>query len=328
MHAREIDADQLARSVAAGDRTAIGRALTLVESTRHEDQDSAARLLAALPPSSALRVGITGAPGAGKSTFLEVLGMHLIGIGLRVGVLAVDPTSRRTHGSILGDKTRMHALAREERAFIRPTANGGALGGVAPGTREGVRVLEAAGFDVVFVETVGVGQSELEAVSVVDTLVWISGPSAGDELQGIKRGLVESVDVVVINKSDGERALAAQRAKSEIEAALHYVPPATAEWSVPVLLASALERTGITETFDAIRAHHAHLMAHAMLAPRRREQNVEAFRRALERALLASISERPEIAAIEADVASGACTMHAAVARALALRGPLTPSRR
>jgi LAO/AO transport system kinase len=311
---------ELALGVASGDRTAIGRAITLVESTRTDDQVAAAELLAALPTRSALRVGITGAPGAGKSTFLEAIGMQLIESGARVGVLAIDPSSRRTHGSILGDKTRMHALSRDERAFVRPTASGGHLGGVAPATREGVRVLEAAGYDVVFVETVGVGQSEVDASCVVDTLVWVTGPSSGDELQGIKRGLVESVDVVVVNKCDGERVVAAQRTKAEVEAALRYVPAGTPGWDVPVVLASAIERSGIDASVAAIRAHRAHLESRSLLVPRREAQSVEAFRRALERALVASIGERPELRAIEADVAAGRCTIHAALARALALR--------
>lgn len=317
--ARDIPVDELARGVVAADRTALGRALTLVESAASEDQEHAAALLALLPARSALRVALTGAPGAGKSTFLEALGMHVLAEGRRVGVLAIDPSSRRSGGSILGDKTRMNALARDGRAFVRPTPNSLALGGVAPGTREGVRVLEAAGFDLVVVETVGVGQSEVEAASLVDTLVWITGPSSGDELQGIKRGLVECVDVVVVNKTDGERVQAAHRTKGEIEAALRYLPPATTGWSVPVLLASALERTGIAETFAAIVAHRAHLVASAQLEQRRRDQSVEAFRREVERALSHRFLGRPEVLAIEEHVASGALTVQAAVARALAL---------
>ena len=318
--ARDIATDELVRGVSAGDRTALGRALTLVESAAEEDREPAARLMAALPAHTSLRLALTGAPGAGKSTFLEALGMHVLARGLRVGVLAVDPSSRRSGGSILGDKTRMNVLARDERAFIRPTPSSGALGGVAPGTREGVRVLEAAGFDLVVVETVGIGQSEVEATSLVDTLVWITAPSGGDELQGIKRGLVESVDVVVVNKTDGERVQAAHITKAEIEAALRYVPAATEAWSVPVILASALEKQGIAEAFDAIVAHHAHLETHGLLAARRRQQSVDSFRRALERALVASLAHRPELAAIEKHVADGALTVEDAVARALLLR--------
>lgn len=318
--ARDIATSELVRGVAAADRTAIGRALTLVESTAPADHDAATRLLAALPPRTALRVAFTGAPGAGKSTFVEALGTHVVGAGGSVGVLAVDPSSHRSGGSILGDKTRMNVLSRHERAFVRPTPSAGSLGGVAPGTREDIRVLEAAGFDLILVETVGIGQSEIEAASLVDTLVWITGPSTGDELQGIKRGLVETVDVVVVNKADGERVAAASLTKSEIEAALRYVPSATPDWTVPVLLASATERRGIAETHDAIRAHQAHLVRGGWLEPRRRQQTVEAFRRALERALAASIAHHPELAEIERAVADGSIAVHAAVERALALR--------
>ena len=319
IRARDLDAGELAKGVVAGDRTAIGRALTLVESASQDDAEAATRLMAALPTRMTPRFALTGAPGAGKSTFLEALGMHVVGFGQRIGVLAVDPSSRRSGGSILGDKTRMSTLARDSHAFVRPTPSSGALGGVAPGTREGVRVLEAAGFDLVVVETVGVGQSEIEATSVVDTLVWITGPSSGDELQGIKRGLVEAVDVVVVNKTDGERLQAAHRTRAEIEAALRYVPSATPEWQVPVLLASAIERTGIAEALDAIRAHHAHLVSHDLLEKRRRAQSVEAFRRELDRALFARISTRVELSRIEAAVADGSLTPRVAVARALAL---------
>ncbi|MFO0680985.1 MAG: methylmalonyl Co-A mutase-associated GTPase MeaB [Sandaracinus sp.] len=317
--ARDIPTDELASAVARADRTALGRALTLVESRAEADLAPAARLLAALPARTAVRVAFTGAPGAGKSSFLEVLGAHLLATGRRIGVLAVDPSSTRSGGSILGDKTRMSTLARDERAFVRPTPSAGALGGVAPATREGIRVLESAGFDLVVVETVGVGQSEIEVASLVDTLVWITGPSSGDELQGIKRGLVETVDVVVVNKADGDRLAGAEITKSEIQAALRYVPSATEGWPVPVLLASAHERRGIDEVLAAIEAHRAHLVAQGLLEPRRRRQSVEAFHRALERALAASLRARPEITALEARVASGAIGIHAAVAEALRL---------
>jgi LAO/AO transport system kinase len=310
---------ELLAGIASGDRAALGRALTLVESTAEDDREPAERFLASLPPdaTSALRIGITGAPGAGKSTLLEALGTKLVGEGHRVGILAIDPSSGVSGGSILGDKTRMSRLARESAAFIRPTPSSGALGGVAPGTREGVRVLEAAGYDVVIVETVGVGQSEVEVTSLVDTLVWITGPNAGDELQAIKRGLVETVDVVLVNKSDGERVPAAMRARAEIEAALHYVTPATKGWSPRVLTVSALEGTGLDEAFDAIRAHRAHLDATQQLVARRREQVVVGFRRAVERAWASRFRARPELASIEQELAAGTLSLHAAIERAL-----------
>jgi LAO/AO transport system kinase len=316
---RDIPTGELVDGVVRGDRTMLGRALTLIESSAAADHAAAEHFLSTLPSKNALRFAVTGAPGAGKSTFLEACSSILLEAGSKVGVLAIDPSSTRSGGSILGDKTRMTTLSRDPRAFVRPTPSSGALGGVAPGTREGVRVLEAAGFDVVIVETVGVGQSEVEAASLVDTLVWITGPSSGDELQGIKRGLVETVDVVVVNKADAERVPAARITKSEIEAALRYVTPATEGWVAPVLLASALEKTGLTDVLDAIRAHRAHLEQRGLLAERRARQNVDAFRRALERSMLARLRARPELAAIERDVASGNVTVHAALERALAL---------
>jgi LAO/AO transport system kinase len=321
--ARDVAPAELIAGITSGDRAALGRALTLVESTALVDRAPAEHFLAALPAaaSGALRIGVTGAPGAGKSTFLEVLGMKLIASGHRIGILAVDPSSGVSGGSILGDKTRMSQLAREPAAFIRPTPSSGALGGVAPGTREGVRVLEAAGYDVVIVETVGVGQSEVEVASLVDTLVWITGPNAGDELQAIKRGLVETVDVVLVNKADGERVAAAAIARAEIEAALHYATPATPGWSPRVLTVSALERAGIDEAFETIRAHRAHLDTTMRLEPRRQEQTVLGFRRAVERAWASRLRARPELAAIERELAAGRISLHAAVDRALAIPG-------
>ncbi len=319
--ARELSPESLVAKLAAGDRAALGQALTLVESTAPDDLEPADRLLAALPPEGtrALRVGVTGAPGAGKSTLLDVLGMQLLADGLRVGILAIDPSSGVSGGSILGDKTRMNRLAREPAAVIRPSPSTGELGGVAPGTREGVRMLEAAGYDVVIVETVGVGQSEVEVASLVDTLVWITGPNAGDELQAIKRGLVESVDIVLVNKSDGERVAAAARARAEIEMALHYVTPATPGWSARVLTISALEGTGIDDALEAVRSHRAHLERGGQLLTRRREQTVLGFRRAVERALAQRLRGRPELSALERELANGLISLHAAVARALAI---------
>jgi LAO/AO transport system kinase len=203
--------DALEAGIVAGDRSAIGRAITLIESTRESDERLAQELLTRLLPRTghAIRVGVTGVPGAGKSTLLDALGMKLLGRGHKVAVLAVDPSSSTSGGSILGDKTRMSRLAREVRAFIRPSPSSGELGGVAPRTRDTMLVLEAAGFDVVLVETVGVGQSETAVHGMVDTFVWLTIPNAGDELQGIKRGVLELAELVVVNKADGDRATAA-----------------------------------------------------------------------------------------------------------------------
>src|SRR5437660_8733446 len=243
----------LADAVRGGDRRALARAITLVESTREDHRDDAITLLQALMPGAgvAIRVGISGAPGAGKSTFIETLGLHLVDAGHRVAVLAVDPSSTRSGGSILGDKTRMEQLSRRPQAFIRPSPSGGTLGGVARRTREALLVCEAAGFDVVLVETVGVGQSEVAVASMVDLFLLLLAPGAGDELQGVKRGIVELADLIVVNKADGALIEAARHTASDYAHALHLVGQA----GVQVLLASALEGTGIAEAWAATEAH-------------------------------------------------------------------------
>src|SRR5689334_4752463 len=238
---------ELARAVRAGDRRALARAITLVESTRADHRADAVALLDAILPATgaSTRVGISGAPGAGKSTFIEALGMNLVDAGHRVAVLAVDPSSRRSGGSILGDKTRMEMLSRRSEAFIRPSPSGGTLGGVARRTREALLLCEAAGHDVVLVETVGVGQSEVAVAGMVDVFVLLLAPGAGDDLQGVKRGIVELADVVVVNKSDGDLADLARHTAGDYAHALHLVGPAQ------VLLASARESMGIVEVWDA-----------------------------------------------------------------------------
>jgi LAO/AO transport system kinase len=239
---------RLADDIQAGDRRALARAITLVESTRADHRDEAAALLDAVMPAtgSATRVGISGAPGAGKSTFIEALGMHLVDAGHRVAVLAVDPSSTRSKGSILGDKTRMEELSRRPEAFIRPSPSGGTLGGVARRTREALLVCEAGGFDVVLVETVGVGQSEVAVAGMVDLFVLLLAPGAGDDLQGVKRGIVELADLVVVNKADGALLDLARHTAADYAHALHLVGPAR------VLLASAREGTGIAEMWVAV----------------------------------------------------------------------------
>ena len=245
---------ELATAVTDGDRRALAQAITLVESTRADHRDEAAELLTEVLPATggSIRVGVSGAPGSGKSTLIEALGLQLLVEDHRVAVLAVDPSSTRSGGSILGDKTRMEQLSRMENAFVRPSPTGGTLGGVARRTREVLLLCEAAGFDVVLVETVGVGQSEVAVAGMVDSFVVVLAPGGGDELQGIKRGIMELADIVVVNKADGELESAAGHAAADIASALHLVRPRSAAWSPTVVLSSALEGRGIHELWGAI----------------------------------------------------------------------------
>lgn len=260
----------LAARVRAGDRRALARAITLVESTRPDHRGDAEKLVAAVLPDTgrAVRVGISGPPGAGKSTFIEAFGLFLLDRGRTPAVLAVDPSSPVSGGSILGDKTRMESLARDERAFIRPSPSGGTLGGVARRTREAALVCEAAGFDTLLIETVGVGQSETAVAEMVDLFMLLLPPAGGDELQGIKKGIVELADLVVINKDDGDLAPAAGRTAAEYAAALHMLRPASAAWHPPVLRVSALQRRGMDKVWSAIEAHRAALGVAGLAAKR------------------------------------------------------------
>ncbi|MCL4683490.1 methylmalonyl Co-A mutase-associated GTPase MeaB [Myxococcota bacterium] len=257
-----------------GDRRLLAKTITLLESRRADRAALGQAVLEALVPDTgrAFRVGISGTPGVGKSSFIEALGLHLIGQGQRVSVLAVDPSSPRTGGSILGDKTRMERLAQDERAFIRPSPSGGSLGGVAHRTRETLLLCEAAGFDVVLVETVGIGQSEAAVASMVDFFAVLLQPGAGDELQGMKKGVLELADALVVHKADGELLPAARRARLEYQHALDLLRPSSAHWRPPVLLASARSGDGISEVWDTIRAHRRALEASGELDARRREQ--------------------------------------------------------
>jgi LAO/AO transport system kinase len=307
----------LADAVRAGDRRALARAITLVESTRPDHRDDAIALLEALMPATgnAARVGISGAPGAGKSTFIETLGSHLVDNGHRVAVLAVDPSSTRTGGSILGDKTRMEQLARRDEAFIRPSPSGGTLGGVARRTREALLVCEAAGFDVVLVETVGVGQSEVAVAGMVDLFVLLLAPGAGDELQGVKRGIVELADLVVVNKADGALLDLARHTAADYSHALHLVGPAE------VLLTSAVEGTGINDVWDAIERlihdrHESSAFAQRRAAQAREWMWSEVTDTLVER-VRADTSMRGEIDQLEDDVAAGRMSPAAAARRVL-----------
>jgi LAO/AO transport system kinase len=269
--------DELAAAVRSGDRSALPRAITLVESTRADHRDRAQQLLLQLMPAAgtALHVGITGVPGVGKSTTIEALGMYLIGRGHRVAVLAVDPSSTRTGGSILGDKTRMPQLATHPDAYIRPSPTSGTLGGVAKATRETIVLLEAAGFDVILVETVGVGQSEVAVSNMVDTFVFLTLARAGDQLQGIKKGVLELADIVVVNKADGNHLTEARKAARELSGAIRLIYPRETLWRPPVLTMSALEGAGLEELWDTVERHRDVLTAEGDFEARRRAQQVD-----------------------------------------------------
>src|SRR5215475_9225049 len=252
------DLARLERGIRAGERAVLARAITLIESRRTDHQKTARQLVQNLLPLTgrAVRVGITGAPGVGKSTTIDALGTSLTGQGHRVAVLAVDPSSARTGGSILADKTRMARLATDENAFIRPSPSAGTLGGVAAKTRETMLACEAAGFDAILVETVGIGQSETAVADMTDFFLALMLPGAGDELQGLKKGLVELADMIAINKADGDNAARARVAAADYGAALHILTPRLAEWQPPVVTCSALTGTGIAALWEHVLDHH------------------------------------------------------------------------
>ncbi|GAA1258620.1 methylmalonyl Co-A mutase-associated GTPase MeaB [Pseudonocardia aurantiaca] len=286
--ARPVDVPALVKGVLDGSRTQLARAITLVESSRADHRHAAQQLLMELLPASrsaggasmgsvggARRVGISGVPGVGKSTFIEALGTRLTGDGHRVAVLAVDPSSTRTKGSILGDKTRMAKLAADERAFVRPSPSAGTLGGVARATRETIVLMEAAGYDVVLVETVGVGQSEVAVAAMVDTFLLLTIARTGDALQGIKKGILEIADVIAVNKADGEHEREARAAARELKGALRLLTPSSAAWRPPVLPCSAQTGAGMAEVWTAVEEHRAALDAAGELSARRAEQQVQ-----------------------------------------------------
>ncbi|MER5638808.1 methylmalonyl Co-A mutase-associated GTPase MeaB [Kitasatospora sp. NPDC002227] len=275
--ARPVDLDAYVHGVLDGSRAYIARAVTLVESTRPDHRELAQRLLVALLPHAgrAVRIGITGVPGVGKSTFIDSFGSMLTGLGHRVAVLAVDPTSTRTGGSILGDKTRMERLAVDPAAFVRPSPTSGTLGGVAKATRESMVVMEAAGYDMVLVETVGVGQSETTVAQMVDTFLLLTLARTGDQLQGIKKGVLELADLVAVNKADGPFELDAKKAARELAGALRLLQPPEAAWTPPVLTCSGLSGTGLDDLWDRLQAHRQLLDATGALAEKRRSQQVD-----------------------------------------------------
>lgn len=313
--------------VRGGDRAMLARAITLVESTRAEHVQLAEQVLQALLPDTgkALRVGITGVPGVGKSTTIDQLGINLIEAGHRVAVLAVDPTSKRTGGSILGDKTRMSRLAQSQQAFIRPSPTSGTLGGVTRKTRETMALVEAAGFDIVIVETVGVGQSEVAVADMVDFFLVLLLPGGGDDLQGIKKGIIEIADMIAINKADGDNRTRAERAAAEYRNALQILTPHSARWSPPVMTISGRENLRLAELWSSIEDYRQRMVDSGEFEARRRRQAVRWMRDMLEERMMATLAARPRVAKALAEaeraVASGALMPTLAAARILELMG-------
>lgn len=314
----------MARQVRAGDRRALAKAITLVESQRDADEAEAARLIDMLLPhaGNSVRIGLSGSPGVGKSTFIEALGTWLTAQRHHVAVLAVDPSSRRSGGSILGDKTRMVRLAQDPHAFIRPSPAGTTLGGVTRRTREAMVLVEAAGFDVVLVETVGVGQSETAVADMVDMFVVLVSPGGGDELQGIKRGITELADLVVVTKADGDLIAPAKRAAAEYGSALHMIRPKWQSWSAAVRLVSSTEGQGIADVWSDVEHFRAALTAAGDWDSHRRDQRVRWLWSELREGLLASLNSdtriAKEIARLEAGVAKGETAPVAAARELLA----------
>lgn len=321
---RTLSVDDHVAGVRAGDRAVLARTITLVESNRPDHQAKAQQVLLRLLPHAgdAVRVGITGVPGAGKSTFIERLGLDLCAAGHRVAVLAIDPTSSVRGGSILGDKTRMGGLAREANAFIRPSPTQGTLGGVHRKTRESMVVCEAAGFDVVLVETVGVGQSETRVADMVDTFLVLLLAGAGDQLQGIKKGVLEVADVLAVNKADGDGKRPASLAARDLEAALRFVARKDAGWQPPVLTCSAKTGDHVDRVWQRVLAHRASLEARGLLATRRSEQALLWTWAMVEQALMARLRGDAGVqaarAAVEDAVRAGTLTPTLAAERLLA----------
>jgi LAO/AO transport system kinase len=301
----------LADAVVSGDRRALARAITLVESARRDHRDQASDVLELLMPhcGGSIRLGISGAPGVGKSTFIEALGNHVIDQGHRVAVLTVDPSSAISGGSILGDKTRMETLSRRPEAFIRPSPSGNVLGGVARRSRESLLLCEAAGFDVIIVETVGVGQSETKVADMTDMFVLLLQPGGGDELQGIKRGIMELADLVLVNKADGRLEALAERSAADYRKALQLLQPRAPQWKVAVRTCSALQQTGIAEAWEVALEHHDVLVRTSLLSERRAAQSRAWMWAELRDNLVADLQAHPAIherlPALEAAVSEG-----------------------
>ncbi len=294
-----IHLPELVKKLLANDRISLGKAITLLESKNVGDQRVAGELMDMILPHTgkSFRIGISGVPGVGKSTFIDAFGSYLTSQGLKIAVLSIDPSSSRTKGSILGDKTRMENLARDPNAFIRPTASGNYLGGVATNTRETILLCEAAGFDVILVETVGVGQSETMVKEMVDYFLLLMLAGSGDELQGIKRGIMEMADHVLINKADGDNIQRAKRAREDFKNAIHLFPPNEASWTVPVGMCSALEKSGIADAWLQMKNYQEQTKANSWLSTNRHRQNLKWFHHQVRAKLELDFFKRDEIKA-------------------------------
>lgn len=294
---KHLVVDEMVKGIVSGNRTILSKSITLVESTLLRDQETAQQIITGCLPHSgnSIRIGITGVPGVGKSTFIEAFGKMLTGMGHRVAVLAVDPSSQRSKGSILGDKTRMEELASDEQAFIRPSSSAGTLGGVARRTREAIILCEAAKFDVIFVETVGVGQSEVAVHGMVDFFLLLMLPGAGDELQGIKRGIMEMADGIVINKADGNNREKAALAKAELDNALHLFPPKEGDWIPPVQLCSSIQKEGLKDTWDFITGFREQMVEAGFFIAKRKEQSVRILEETIDAELRSAFYRKPSI---------------------------------
>ncbi len=321
--------DALLAGIRAGDRGALARAITLIESTRPADQEPGMELLVQLQPTTAkaLRIGVTGVPGVGKSTFLDAFGEHLTAAGLRIAVLAIDPTSSRSGGSILGDKTRMEQLSRNPQAFIRPSPGGLHPGGVARRTRETVTLCEAAGFDVILIETIGIGQSEISVADLVDTVILMVLAGAGDELQGIKRGIMELADILLVHKADGDNATPAALAATELAGAIRLLPRRFDSWQPTVHTCSAQTGSGIAETYQRV-LDHRRALGEPGIEELRRQQSVQGFEDTLRDLVVSEFLSRPQVASqldqLRRQVHDGSLHPRAAASRLTALLAPGT----
>ena len=318
------DTKSIKNALLSGNRVALGKAITLIESNRAEDRSQAGDLLSSILEftGKSIRIGITGVPGVGKSTFIEALGELITGLGKKLAVLAIDPSSAHSKGSILGDKTRMGNLSTNPNAFIRPTAASGELGGVANKTNEAILLCEAAGYDVVLIETVGVGQSEVAVKNMTDVFLLLMLAGAGDELQGIKRGIMEMADILIINKADGNNTQPAQLAKKAYENAIHLFSARESGWTPPVLTCSSLEHSGINNVWDTIQEFHKQELTSGGLIEKRQEQKLHWLEKTLNTELVRQITQEariaPTIKTLKAEVLSNKITPHQAVDKILA----------